>query len=180
MHPYRIAALGVARTFQDVRLIRNMSALDNVKLGYPRQPGENIVRAMLRVGVEPKETSIDSNAFDILKQVGLSEFAERLAGELSYGQQKLLTLASCLATGASILLLDEPFSGVDAAASNKLIGLVNALREQHKTVLFVEHDMSAVILVADRVVVMSQGRVLADGNPGEVLARRSVLEGYIS
>jgi ABC-type branched-subunit amino acid transport system ATPase component len=178
--PHRIAGFGVARTFQDVRLIRNLSVLENTMLAHPCQIGESAMRSVFRVGVARQEACIRATALEILEQLDLVDAAMKLAGELSYGQQKLLTLGACLATGASVLLLDEPFSGVAPLISKKLLDLLLTLRARQKTVLFIEHDVPAVLLAADRVVVMSQGSVLADGSPREVLSRRDVLEEYLA
>jgi ABC-type branched-subunit amino acid transport system ATPase component len=180
MRPHRIAELGIARTFQDVRLVRNLTALENVALAHPNQIGERLSRVILRVGLAKEEARIQKDALAILERVGLGGVTTRLAGELSYGQQKLLTLAVCLATRAHVILLDEPFSGVDPVTSTKLVELLNSLRQSQKILLFIEHDISAVLLVADRVVVMSEGTVLADGQPGQILARPDVLEKYLT
>jgi ABC-type branched-subunit amino acid transport system ATPase component len=178
--PNRIARQGLARTFQDLRLVRQLSVLENILLAFPDQLGESLLRAICRFGVSAQDSALRSEASDILSRVGLAEIKQRMAGELSYGQQKLLTVASCIATRADILLLDEPVSGVDPATAEKVLEVLADLRSHGKTLVFVEHDISAVRHVANRVVVMNQGAVIADGPPQEVLERRDILEAYLT
>ncbi len=111
--------------------------------------------------------------------MGLEEKASEAAGELSYGEQKLLTLACCLATGARILLLDEPVAGVHPEMVLKILGLLRELKAMGKLVVFIEHDIASVRQVADRVIVMDGGKVIAQGVPSEVLERREILEAYV-
>lgn len=177
--PHRIAQLGVARTFQDLRLILQTSALENVLLARPRQKGERLLPALLRVGVADEEARNREEAMRLLRFVGLAEKAGDLAGELSYGQQKLLTLACCLATEARILLLDEPVAGVHTEMVSHILGLLAQLRDDGKLVVFIEHDISAVRQVADLVVVMDEGKVIAKGSPREVLDRPEIMEAYL-
>ncbi len=112
--------------------------------------------------------------------VGLENKGNDLAGELSYGQQKLLTLACCLATKASILLLDEPVAGVHPEMAQKILALLRKLRDDGKLVIFIEHDISAVRDVADHVIVMDHGRIRAQGPPKEVLERPEIMEAYVA
>ena len=114
-----------------------------------------------------------------LKFVGLDGTANELAGELSYGQQKLLTLACCLATDARILLLDEPVAGVHPDMVERILGLLRQLRDLGKLVVFIEHDIASVRQAADSVVVMDEGRIIAQGKPGEVLERPEIIEAYV-
>ena len=178
--PYRIAGLGLARTFQDLRLVRRLSVLENVMMAFPNQRGESVGRALLGFGLASESSLLRCEALDLLRQVGLQEFASREAGELSYGQQKLLNLVSSLATRAEALLFDEPFAGVDLVTGTKVLSLIRQLRADKKTILFVEHDIEAVRQVADRVVVMSHGVVIADGEPRDVLERQDILETYLT
>ena len=178
--PYRIARLGITRTFQDLRLIRQVSVLDNVMLARPNQRGEKLIWALLRWGVAAEERRNREEAMRWLRFVGLEGKADELAGELSYGQQKLLTLACCLATEARILLLDEPVSGVHPELIEEILGLMRELREQGKLVVFIEHNIAAVREVADRVIVMDEGRIIADGPPDDVLERPEIIEAYVA
>lgn len=177
--PDRISRLGVARTFQDLRLILQVSLLENVLLARPRQRGETLLGALLRIGVAAEEVRNREEAERLLKFVGLADKGSGLAGELSYGEQKLLTLACCLATEARILLLDEPVAGVHPEMAAKILGLLRRLRDEGKVVIFVEHDIGAVRQVADHVIVMDQGKIIAQGPPRDVLERPEIMEAYL-
>jgi ABC-type branched-subunit amino acid transport system ATPase component len=178
--PDRIARLGVARTFQDLRLILQEPALDNVMLARPHQRGETLIGALLRIGVAKEEAQNRVKAMSLLRFVGLEDKTNDLAGELSYGQQKLLTLACCLATEARILLLDEPVAGVHPDMAEKILDLMRKLRDDGKLIVFIEHDISAVRDVADHVIVMDHGRVRAQGQPEQVLERPEIMEAYLA
>jgi ABC-type branched-subunit amino acid transport system ATPase component len=177
--PHRMARLGIARTFQDLRLISLVPALENVLLARQKQKGEELWRALLRAGVAAEEARNRDEALRWLRFVGLEEKASEATGELSYGQQKLLTLACCLATGARILLLDEPVAGVHPDTILKILGLLRQLRVMKKLVVFIEHDIAAVRQVADLVIVMDDGKVIAQGMPAEVLERPEIMEAYV-
>jgi ABC-type branched-subunit amino acid transport system ATPase component len=178
--PHKIARLGVGRTFQDLRLISQVSVLENVLVARPNQKGERLLPALFRNGVATEEARNREEAMRWLKFVGLADAANELAGELSYGQQKLLTLACCLATDARILLLDEPVAGVHPDMVEKILGLLRQLREQEKQIVFIEHDIASVRRVADSVVVMDEGKIIAKGKPGEVLERPEIIEAYVT
>jgi ABC-type branched-subunit amino acid transport system ATPase component len=177
--PHRIARLGIARTFQDLRLIQQVPVLENVILARPNQSGERLLPALFRFGVAKEEKENLDAALGHLEFVGLKEKREELAGEISYGQQKLLTLACCLATNARILFLDEPVAGVHPDMISRILGLLVKLREQGRLVVFIEHDLAAVCEVADAVIVMDEGRIIAQGEPAEVLDRPEIIEAYV-
>lgn len=177
--PHTIARMGVSRTFQDLRLILQTSALDNVLLARPCQRGERLLAALLRFGVAGEEARNREEAMRLLRFVGLEGMADELAGELSYGQQKLLTLACCLATESRIVLLDEPVAGVHADMAARILDLVRQLRDAGKLVVFVEHDISFVREAADLVIVMDEGKVIAEGSPSDVLVRPEIMEAYV-
>ena len=176
---HQIARLGVGRTFQDLRLILQVSVLDNVLLARPNQMGETLRGALFRLGVAAEEAQNRVEAKKLLALVGLRDQACELAGELSYGQQKLLTLACCLATEARILLLDEPVAGVHPEMASRTLGLLRELRAKGKLVVFIEHDIGAVREIADHVIVMDEGKVIAQGPPREVLERPEIMEAYL-
>jgi ABC-type branched-subunit amino acid transport system ATPase component len=178
--PHRIARLGVARTFQDLRLITQVSLLDNVMLARPHQRGEGFFSALFRLGVAAEEERNRAEAMRLLRFVGLEEKAEDLAGEISYGQQKLLSLACCLATDARILLLDEPVAGVHPDMRDHIIALLRNLSGAGKAIVFIEHDLAAVRQAADHVIVMDDGKVIAQGHTSEVLERPEILEAYLA
>lgn len=177
--PHKVARQGISRTFQDLRLIQQVTVLENVMLARPNQKGERLWHALFRFGVAAEEARNREEAMRLLRFVGLEEKAQEAAGELSYGQQKLLTLACCLATEARILLLDEPVAGVHPEMVAKILGLLRELKAMGKLVVFIEHDIAAVCQVADLVIVMDEGRIIAQGPPKEVLERPEIMEAYV-
>jgi len=177
--PHKIARLGVARTFQDLRLILQVSVLDNVMLSRPNQRGERLFYALTRIGVRAEQERNRDVSMELLRFVGLKDKAGKLAGELSYGQQKFLALACCLATDAKILLLDEPVAGVHPEMACRILELLRKLRDDGKLVVFIEHDISAVRSTAERVIVMDHGKIIAQGIPSEVLERSEIMEAYL-
>lgn len=177
---HRIARLGVARTFQDLRLILQVSAVDNVLLARPNQRGETLLGALLRFGAGAEDRRNREEAVRLLRFVGLEDKALEPAEELSYGQQKLLTLACCLATEARILFLDEPVAGVHPEMASRILDLLRQLRDHGKLVVFIEHDIAAVRQVADLVIVMDEGKVIAQGAPKDVLERPEIMEAYLA
>jgi branched-chain amino acid transport system ATP-binding protein len=178
--PHRIARLGLARTFQDLRLIQQITVLDNVVFARPNQRGERLSYALFRFGVAEEEARNREEAIRLLRLVGLKEKQSELAGELSYGEQKLLTLACCLAIEARVLLLDEPVSGVFPEMATRILDLLCRLRDDGKQIIFIEHDICAVRQIADVVIVMDEGRVIAQGPPREVLERPGIMEAYLA
>src|SRR5579862_2105583 len=142
--PYQIAELGIGRTFQEVRFISELTVLENVLLARRHQRGEHLFNAFFRIGVAKGETENRTHALNWIQFVGLEEVMNELAGQLSYGQQKLLSLASCLALDSTILLLDEPVAGVHPAMAEKILDLLSKLRDAGKQIIFVEHDIASV------------------------------------
>lgn len=180
MAAFRRARLGMGRTFQEMRLIRRLSALENVWLALPNQRGETVIGALLGLH-EREEKRRRAEAMRWLEYVGIAETANQLAGELSYGQQKLLTVGCCLGMGAKLLLLDEPVAGVNPALVDRTLELLERLRhEEGKTIVLIEHNMDAVMRISDRVVAMDEGRIIADGTPEEVRESAAVIEAYLS
>ena len=177
--PHRIARLGITRTFQDLRLISQVSVIENVLLARPNQKGERLVAALFRFGVAQEELRNHEEAMRCLRFVGLEQKANETAGELSYGQQKLLTLACCIAAEGQILLLDEPVTGVYPETIFQILDILRQLREQGRLVVLVEHDIAAVRQIADVVIVMDEGRIITQGKPNEVLERPEIIEAYV-
>jgi ABC-type branched-subunit amino acid transport system ATPase component len=178
--PYRIARSGISRTFQDLRLIGRLSARENVMLACPQQRGENILQALFSFSSVPEETHTREKASALLHYVGIEGVAAKRAEELSYGQQKLLTIACCLAMEASILLLDEPVAGVHPELRSQILSLLQELQNEDKLIVFIEHDIEAVQEIADTVIVMDTGSVIARGKPDSVLERQDILEAYLT
>lgn len=180
MAAFRRARLGIGRTFQEMRLIYRLTALENVWLALPNQKGETVIGALLGLH-KREEKQRRAEAMGWLEYVGIPDTANQLAGELSYGQQKLLSVACCLGLGAKLLLLDEPVAGVNPALVDRMLELLERLRrEQGKTIVLIEHNMDAVMKISDRVIAMDEGRIISDGTPEEVRADANVIEAYLS
>ncbi len=174
-----IVQRGIARSFQNLRLFDEMSVLDNVVVCLADETGNDPLTAIFRpfhsAAVLRRKRA---QASAILEQVGLAHKAEDLVTQISYGQQKLLCIARVLATDAELLLLDEPTSGLSATALDNMVKVIAKLSESGKTLLVVEHNTRIVRDIADRIVFMHQGRVLAEGAPQEVLDRADLIEIY--
>lgn len=179
LKPYQMARLGIARTFQEPRHMWDESVFDNILLGRPDQSGERLLRSLCPLGINEEEKINKEKAAAILSAIGLENEKNRPANNLSYGQQKLLAIARCLATEANIYLLDEPVAGVHSESSARILQLLHELRGQGKLVVFCEHDIEAVRQVSDQVIVLDEGIVVAHGSPTEVLDRPEILETYI-
>lgn len=174
-----IVQRGIARSFQNLRLFDEMSVLDNVVVCLADESGNDPLTAVFRpfhsAAVLRRKRA---HALAILEQVGLTHKADDLVTQISYGQQKLLCIARVLATDAELLLLDEPTSGLSATALDNMVKVIARLSESGKTLLVVEHNTRIVRDIADRIVFMHQGRVLAEGAPQEVLDRADLIEIY--
>ena len=181
LRPHLMAKRGVARTFQNVRLIGGLTALDNVMLSFVGNPGEAIFTGLAlrprRVG--EMEASYRIKARELLAEVGLEEKASDLARELSYGQQKLLTIACALAASPAILLLDEPVAGVNPDLIVQILELVRREAAKGRAIVLIEHNMQAVEEVAGRAIFMDAGRKIVEGTPSSVMADPRVLEAYL-
>ena len=177
--PFRVPAAGVARTFQQLRLFPTLSVLDNVLLGFQQNPGEAIWRTLLQPrAISRQRRKYETRAYDILSSVGLEAHAAQPADTLSYGLQKLLSLARLMATEADILMLDEPTSGLSSDAIETIVAVVRRLKGQGKTVLLIEHDMEVVFELCDWIIVMDQGRVFCEGPPADIRANAGVRSIY--
>lgn len=180
LSPSQIAQAGIVRSFQDLRLILQITVLENILLGRPHQQGEKLLRAITRFNLAKEESQNRKKAIQLLHFVGLEDKATALASELSYGQQKLLTIACCLATDAKVLLLDEPIAGVHPDMAMRILGLLQQLQLEGKLVIFIEHDISAIRQASDQVIVMDGGTLIAQGSPNEVLERSEIMEAYLA
>jgi neutral amino acid transport system ATP-binding protein len=181
MAPHSITQLGLARTFQLTRVFAGLSVLDNMLLANPHQPGEHLAGLLLQAGrAKAAEQSARTRAAELLKVFGLDAKVGDYAGNLSGGQRKLLEAARILMTEPKIVLLDEPMAGVNPTLGHRLLDHIETLRrEQGITFLFVEHDMDVVMTRADRVIVMAQGTVIADGPPDAVRTDPKVIAAYL-
>ncbi len=179
--PYKIARMGIARTFQNIRLFKECTVLDNVRAVIHPQITYNLLDAFLHT---PRYTAgeklVNSKAREILKTLGLAERADMTAGSLPYGDQRRLEIARALATNPKLLLLDEPAAGMNPAEVSSLVELIKFVRERFGlTVLLIEHQMGVVMNVCERLVVLDFGEIIASGRPEEIRTHPRVLEAYL-
>jgi ABC-type branched-subunit amino acid transport system ATPase component len=179
MKPRAIVAAGIARTFQNLRLFADLTAVDNVAVALPDQAGEEPLAAIFRpIRVARSRRARRVDALRILDHVGLANRADSFVRNLSYGEQKLLTVARVLATGAELLLLDEPASGLSAAALDQIMALLRQLQNDGKTLLVVEHNTRVVQQIADEVLFLHQGHLMARGTPEQIVGDPALAEIY--
>jgi len=180
MPSYKIARAGIARTFQQLRLITRMTVLDNILLSFQNQAGEYLKNTFLFPGrVKKQERKNREKANELLAFMGIEEKAGDLVEDLSYGQQKMISLACCLASGADLLLLDEPVAGINPSMIEKILMVIKKLPEAGKTFVIIEHNIEAVMRVCDRVIFMDEGKKIAEGDPESVRHDPAVIEAYL-
>jgi ABC-type branched-subunit amino acid transport system ATPase component len=167
LRSYEIAGLGIGRTYQAVRLMFGLSVLDNILLAFPGQAGEQFWGSIASLKGRREESRNKGIAIELLQLVDLERYKDNLARELSYGQQKVLALVCCMATGAGIILLDEPVAGIHQQLTHKIIVLLRKIRNENHLVVFVEHDMAFVKGVADQVIALESGGLAFQGRPGD-------------
>jgi branched-chain amino acid transport system ATP-binding protein len=176
---YKVATLGMVRTFQLTRSLAVMSVLDNMKLGAQDQQGESFWRSLVRPLWRSQEQDVEARADELLERFRLGHMREHFAGELSGGQRKLLEMARALMAAPRMVMLDEPMAGVNPALRQSLLGHIRELRGSGMTVMFVEHDMDVVHDISDWVVVMAEGQIIAEGRPSEVGSNPEVIDAYL-
>jgi neutral amino acid transport system ATP-binding protein len=179
--PHELARRGMVRTFQITKALAAMPVIDNMMLAALNQPGERIRDLVFRPGaVRSREQEVRDQAMELLEVFNLAELAGDYAGTLSGGQRKLLELARALMTTPRLLLLDEPMAGINPTLGKRLLDHMQRLRrEEGVAFLFIEHDMEVVMNHSDRVVVMAEGRVIAEGEPREVRRDKRVIDAYL-
>lgn len=179
--PYKITHQGVARTFQNIRLFKELSVLDNVKIAMNQDIKYNVFGALLR---SPRffkdEARVEKEAFEFLKKVNLDELAYAQAKNLPYGKQRQLEIARAMATGAQLLFLDEPAAGMNPQETQALTGFIAKIRkEMDLTIVLIEHDMSLVMEICERIYVLDYGKLIAQGNAEEIKNNPRVIEAYL-
>ncbi len=176
---FKVARKGQVRTFQLTKALGLLTVLDNMKLGAKGQSGESLARALFPWFWRKEEAEIEARAIDLLTRFKLDEKKDDYAAGLSGGQRKLLEMARALMSQPTLVMLDEPMAGVNPALTQSLLDHILNLKTEGMTVLFVEHDMHMVRHIADWVVVMAEGKVVAEGDPHEVMANPAVIDAYL-
>ncbi|MET0954144.1 MAG: ABC transporter ATP-binding protein [Aeromicrobium sp.] len=176
---YKVARLGMVRTFQLTKVLSKLTVIENMRLGATGQRGEKFFSAAFKSLWSSQEDANTLRADDLLERFKLDEKREDFAGSLSGGQRKLLEMARALMVDPELIMLDEPMAGVNPALKQSLLGHVKSLRDEGRTVLFVEHDMDMVRDISDWVIVMAQGQIVAEGTPQSVMADQRVIDAYL-
>jgi len=178
--PYRVTRMGIARTFQIIRIFPGLSVLDNIMLGCMGLKGDNIVYAILKTRKAIGQFySAKKEAFQILEFLELPDFANEYAKNLSYGQQKLVEIGRVLASDPQVVLLDEPMAGLSMTMVDRMIELIFKLKGQKRTVVLVEHNMNVVMEISDKIVVLNFGEKIATGSPEEIRDDARVVDAYL-
>jgi branched-chain amino acid transport system ATP-binding protein len=177
--PHRMASRGMVRTFQLTKSLTKLPVIENMKLGATGQRGEKIWNGLIPVRWRSQENEIEARADELLKRFKLDHMRDEYAGALSGGQRKLLEMARALMTNPTLVMLDEPMAGVNPALKQSLNDHVRGLRDEGMTVLFVEHDMDMVHDISDWVIVMAEGRVIAEGMPDDIATNPDVIDAYL-
>ena len=176
---YKVSRMGMVRTFQLTKVLSKLTVIENMRVGATGQKGETLLRSMFRPLWSGQESDNTARADQLLERFLLIKKREDFAGSLSGGQRKLLEMARALMAEPELVMLDEPMAGVNPALKQSLLGHVKSLRDEGRTVLFVEHDMDMVRDISDWVIVMAQGQIVAEGPPLSVMSDQRVIDAYL-
>lgn len=179
--PHKITTLGISRTFQDLRIIKQITAYENVMLAFKNQPGECLRNVFFKSKkVKKIEKENKKKALELLSYAGLVDKAHELGSELSYGQQKILTIICCLATNGDLILLDEPVAGLSPVLIDKMVSIILDLPKHNKTVVLIEHNMELVSQICDKVIALEAGKIICEGGPDSVRNDPRVIESFLN
>ena len=178
--PYALARRGMVRTFQQTRELETVTVADNMLLAAPEHPGERAWHAVGRTSTSAqREAAARERAMELLEVFDIAGMVEEYAGNLSGGQRKLLELARSLMLDPKLLMLDEPFAGVNPSLTDEIVGHIEALNEEGMTLLIVEHELETLTDLVDRLIVLADGEVLATGPPAEIMDNEEVIDAYL-
>ena len=179
--PNQIVMLGSSRTFQNIRLFKDMTVLDNIKIAYHNRMSYNLLSSIFKTPkYRQEEETADQVALDLLKVFGLDGFKDEQAKNLPYGKQRKLEIARALATDPSILLLDEPAAGMNPQETEELMETIKLIKDKFSiSILLIEHDMRLVMGICERIVVIDYGRIIAKGKPEEIRSNPAVIKAYL-
>lgn len=178
--PNQVADMGISRTFQNIRLFNSMTALENVAVGMHTRTRQGVLGAVLKTPAQRREEEhVQEKARTLLHYVGIEKFADQLASQLSYGDQRRLEIARALASEPNLLALDEPAAGMNATEKLKLRELLLRIRADGKSILLIEHDVKLVMGICDQVTVLDYGKVIEQGTPAHVQKSPAVIEAYL-
>jgi ABC-type branched-subunit amino acid transport system ATPase component len=177
---YMIARLGIIRTFQEMRIVGDLSVIENVLLCSKNIIGEKLLEVFMKArAIKANERCNIDKALSLLNYAGLQENINTLASNLSYGQQKLLSIVCCLAADADMLLLDEPIAGIAPLMVEKILSIIAELPQKGKSILLIEHNIEALMRICDHIIFLDAGKKIFEGTPKEIRGSRAVIDAYL-